>query len=81
MGVCAEKWFGSEEPFGFGGLVCQWWFERRGGSRRFPCVVSCVGAEFIPVIAILTDKVSDLAKSLVCYDVLERHDVKMGGRF
>ena len=22
VGVCSEKWFGSKEPFGFGGLVC-----------------------------------------------------------
>ena len=82
VGVCSEKWFGSKEPFSFGGLVCRWWFERRGGSRRFPCVVSCVGgAEFILVIAVVTDKVGDLAKSLVRYDVLERHYVKMGGDF
>jgi hypothetical protein len=65
--------------FGFGGLVCRWWFERGGGSRRFLCVASCVGAEFVPVIAVVADKVSDLVKCLVRYDVLERHGVEMRG--
>ena len=67
--------------FGFGGLVCRWWFERGGGRRRFLCIASCVGAEFVPVIAVVADKVSDLVKCLVRYDVLERHDVKMGVDF
>ena len=79
MGVCSEKRFGSKEPFGFGGLVCRWWFEKGGGSCRFPCVAGRVGAKFVPIVAIAANKVGYFAESLIRHDVLEGHGAGMGG--
>ena len=56
MGVCLEKQYRGKESFVFGSLVLQWWVERGGGSYEFPCSAGCVGAEFIPIITIATDK-------------------------
>ncbi len=35
--------------------------------------LSCVGAEFVPVIAVVADEVGDLTESLVRDGVLEGH--------
>ena len=82
MGVSSEKQFGSKETFGFGGLlVCRWLMVVGGGvgSCGFSHVVGCVGAEFIPVVAIVMDEVGDFMEGLILrYDVLERHGVGMG---
>ena len=42
-------------------------------SCGIQCSAGCVGAEFIPIITIVTDEVGDFAESLVLYDVWEEH--------
>ncbi len=78
-GVCSEKRFRGKESFLFGNPVLQWWVERGGGGGGFSCRTGCVGANFMPVIAVVVDEVGDFAKGLVCHSVLEGHGSGMGG--
>ncbi len=79
MGVCSKKQFQGKEPFGFSILMCRWCFERGGGGCRFSCVAGRVGAKFVPVVAIVVNKVGHFAEGLIRYDVLEGHGAGMGG--
>jgi hypothetical protein len=76
VGICLEEQFGSKVAFAFCNLVLrcfvtQWW-RLLGFSRGHG--VGSVGADFLPIIAVVVDEVRDLAKGLVRDDVLERHD-------
>jgi hypothetical protein len=39
-----------------------------GGDSVFLCGAGCVGAEFVPVVAVVADEVGDFAESFVGYD-------------
>jgi hypothetical protein len=80
MGIYLEKWLSSEVACSFGGLVARnHMAHRQRGLTGFLCGrrAGCVVAEFVPVIAILTDEVRDLAEGLICDDVFKGHDLMM----
>jgi len=59
--------------------MLRWWVEGGGGSCGFPCGVRCIGAEFMPVVAVVADEVSYFAEGLIRYDVLKGHVCWDGG--
>ncbi len=79
VGVCSEKRFRGKESFLFGNPVLRWWVERGGGGGGFSCGTGCIGAKFMPVIAVVADEVGDFAEGLVRHSVLEGHGSGMGG--
>ena len=80
MRVRLEERLRSKESFDLGCLVFRWGVVRGGGrSGGFPCSVWCVGAEFMPVVAVIADEIRDFAEGFVCDDVLEGHVCWDGG--
>jgi hypothetical protein len=66
------------------------WFQRSyvlmglecgDGCHGFPCGASCIGETFVPIIAIVTDEVSDLVEGLVHHSMLEGHGFGIGGGY
>ena len=39
-----------------------------GGDSGFPCGAGCVGAEFVPVVAVVADEVGDFTEGFVGYN-------------
>ena len=73
MRICLEEWSESKMVFDLGGLVLRYFASRWQRLLGFPHGTGSVRAKFIPIIAVVLDKVCDLAEGLVCYNVLEWH--------
>jgi hypothetical protein len=57
----------------FSGLVFRQLLRWGGSFLGFPRCMGCVGAEFVPVIAVVANEVGDLTEGLVCDGVLDGH--------
>jgi len=73
MGVLLQMWFNGEAFFISGNLVFQWCSAWVRGLLGAFFSVGSVGAEFVPVIAIVASEVGDLKEGLMHYGVLEWH--------